>query len=1256
MSKACEGNVLVRVIEGLLTKQPTKHSVIAITADGKLTVAEACMLAIGVPMRPSPAAGVTEHMAVVLNGERLTRENDPRLTRPLHADDQLSVFPAPKDLGPGFFILLAISLASSIASYVLAPKLGPGDQPSDGDRRFGFDRVSRPAVRGEPIPVILGEKIGYAPVRVAAIPGEGADGNSTLRVLYVIAGHRCGRIGTRDSELSGGGVADADDLRPGRSGGNTIAGITLNDQPIENFPDARVSVRFGRSGQRPIPGFRDTEIVRDVGSGGTGTLLANTSGSDRGDSDWTEAVTYSTVDPAGVDALTLRFRFPQGLYALSDGGGYLEGRVLIRWQWRVRDVGGGTPGAWSATQSTDIRRIEQSPFVAAARVDKPLGGGGGWHASTGTGPAALDVRVQRVTRESDSASIAEDARFIEVIESRVDDNRYVDCALLAITLTAGEQLTSEPRVRVDVRGYDDCRIWDGVSSPSSPVWTRGWTNNPAWLLLAVLTDAKLRAAGTVQGDASIDLPALIAAGSRSDDLVLRQGSGSARRRRHTCNLVLIDSKPVQDVVRDIARTMWSIVQVSDKIRVLQDRPRTAPSDTFTDGSIAVSEGYSRLATTYTPSRGGTLSPNQVRVQFDNAALAVDGGDLAGGTDLITFPEAGDLWLGGEDAEPVNPVTVKLEGVTDPDEAADWAVYDMKSRRARDRQTVLEAASPIVNCQPLDRIDVASSVCGWGVASGRLMAGSTTSAVVLDRELVIEPDRSYTIDVIHDDDAIERSVLGLAPGVYVAGSVLPLEIVLSQSPADDGSAQYSVGYVGTGLVPRLVTEVRRAEGGGGGGGGESAGGLWQITCVPYDAAVYDATPADVEAVNVSTLGGDRRAPGPVTELRIASRLASGVANGASVVTLSWRQEPIDRQRTGSFRVYRRAVGGTFWQLVPGITAGLTGVDLTIADADIAFEFRVVAVSVLGSALSVNDDRHPTVSLVLGLGEAPPASPASATLTQGSGNLATLSWAAVAGASGYQILYGGSTGTGLPNDGAEDCLVLARVSGGTSTTLGGLVLPAGVSTRYWVRAVGGGGGGGAAGRLSLTAATVVLASPAAPTGESVKHTFVADLSAGTRGNATHSGGKISITDVEASGGEGSWTSAAVDTGSVTLTRLAIAIATENGAIDPTIAEISAPSDAMKLPSIEADQWGVASGSGASAVVGMLMPAFPDDAATWTTEVRTSSDGSSYTDWSVLSHGASIVASMRYYQVRCRLKVRDAARAYRPVLAGVTVVGTH
>ena len=1253
MSKACEGNVLVRVIEGLLTKQPTKHSVIAITADGKLTVAEACMLAIGVPMRPSPAAGVTEHMTVVLNGERLTRENDPRLLRPLHADDQLSVFPAPKELGAGFFILLAISLASSIASYVLAPKLGPGDQPSDGDRRFGFDRVSRPAVRGEPIPVILGEKIGYAPVRVAAIPGEGADGTSTLRVLYVIAGHRCGRIGTRDSELVGGGVADADDLRPGRSGvgGNTIAGITLNDQPIENFPDARVSVRFGRSGQRPIPGFRDTEIVRDVGSGGTGTLLANTSGSDRGDSDWTEAVTYSSVDPAGVDALTLRFRFPQGLYALSDGGGYLEGRVLIRWQWRVRDVGGGTPGAWSATQSTDIRRIEQSPFVAAARVDKPLAG---WHSSTGTGPAALDVRVQRVTRESDSASIAEDVRFIEVIESRVDDNRYVDCALLAITLTAGEQLTSEPRVRVDVRGYDDCRIWDGVSSPSSPVWTRGWTNNPAWLLLAVLTDPKLRAAGTVQGDASIDLPALIAAGSRSDDLVLRQGvggAGSLRRRRHTCNLVLIDAKPVQDVVRDIARTMWAIVQVSDKIRVLQDRPRTAPSDTFTDGSIAVSEGYSRLATTYTPSRGGVLSPNQVRVQFDNAALAVDGGDSAGGTDLITFPEAGDLWLGGEDAEPVNPVTVKLEGVTDPDEAADWAVYDMKSRRARDRQTVLEAASPIVNCQPLDRIDVASSVCGWGVASGRLMTGSTTSAVVLDRELVIEPDRSYTIDVIHDDDAIERSVLGLAPGVYAAGSVLPLEIVLAQSPADDGSAQYSVGYVGTGLVPRLVTEVRRAESGGGEVGG--GGGLWQITCVPYDAAVYDATPADVEAVNVSTLGGDRRAPGPVTELRIASRAASSAGGGGNVITLSWRQEPIDRQRTGSFRVYRRAVGGTFWQLVPGITAGLTGVDLTIADADIAFEFRVVAVSVLGSALSVNDERHPTVSLVLGLGEAAPPSPASATLTQGTGNLGTLSWAAVTGASGYQILYGGSPGTGKPNDGAEDCVVLARVNA-PATSLSGLTLPAGRLVRYWVRSIG---SGGAAGRLSLAAAMAEI-DPAAPLlGESVKHTFEADFGVGTFANALLSSGRVIIDDVFA--GDGEWVSDAIDTGALTLTRLALELGTRNAAIDQSLAEISADGDlgpAMRLPSIEADQWGVIVGSGDAAEVGMLMPPWPDDAVRVIVEVATSTDGTTFGDWVNLAHGASVSAAMRYYKVRLTLRVRDRIRAYRPGVSSLVIVATE
>lgn len=1252
-----------------------KHELVPISLDGALTVGEAAMLAIDVRVPPNVAGGVMEHCRVVLNGHQIERENDPALRAVLKPGDALHVFPVPGDLGPGFFILLAIALASSIASYVLAPKLGPGDQPTDGDRRFGFDRVSRPAARGEPIPMILGEKPGYGPVRVAAIPGEDAQGNGTLRILYVIAGHRVARIGTRDATLPGGGVADADNLRPGRTGSGTIAGITLNDQPIENYPSARVSVRFGRDAQRPIPGFRDSEVVRDVGAGGTGALLANTSGSDRGDSDWTEAVTYSTVTAGGVDALTLRFRFPQGLYALSSGGGYLEGRVLIRWQWRVRDVGGGTPGPWSATESTDVRRIEQGALTVSARITKPLAVGGGWHASAGTGPAALDVRVQRVTRESNSSSIAEQTRFFEVIESRVADNRYVNCALLAIELTAGEELTSEPRVRVDVKGYDDLRIWDGVSDPSTPTYTRGWSNDPADVLLGVLTDPALRGAGATLADTSIDVPSILEARTRNQELLLRP-DGVTRRRRHTCNLVVTDATPVQDLVLTIARTMWAIVQVADKIRVIQDKPRTTPAETFGDGTIAVAEGLPKIASTYTVTRGGVLAPNQVRVQFDNALLGVDGSDSAGGTDIVEFPADGELWLdpewpGGGGVEPVNPVTVKLEGVTDLDEALAFAIYEMKRRRSRDIQTVFEATTPMLSARVGERIDVASSVCGWGVVSGRLLSGSTAAAVRLDGRLIIEEARDYTIDVTHVDGTLERVPIGLAPGVYEPGSVIPLERPLSITPGETasgpvdsalvniaggdgggaGGAEYAIGYTGSGLVPRLVTGIRPID--------EDGNIRWQITCAAYDASVFDVTAADVEAVNVSTIGGDRTAPGPVRELKITSRELAGVGGvGGLVVQLSWRQEPIDRQRTASFRVYRRAIGGGYWQLVPGVTAGTTGVDLSIADRDIAWEFRVVAVSPLGSALSVESDRHPTVTLVFGLGEAPPAAPASATLTQDAGNLGTLSWAAAAGASAYQILYGGVSGTGLPNDGAEDCcVVLARVNA-PATSLGGLTLPTAQSTRFWVRSIG--PGGLTAGRLSSSARTAAISSPAAPLGESVKHTFTADFSGGGGGafsNAAYASSRVTITDVDA--GDGVWTSPEIDTGSVTQARLCAALLTKNAAVDLTLEDLAADGDvdpAMRIPSIEADQWGVVSGSGASAVTGMLMPPWPDDAVSVKIEVRTSIDGTTYGDWSTLAIGGSIVAVLRYYEVRITLKVRDVARAYRPAVSGLVVVATE
>ncbi len=87
---------------------------------------------------------------------------------------------------------------------------------------------------------------------------------------------------------------------------------------------------------------------------------------------------------------------------------------------------------------------------------------------------------------------------------------------------------------------------------------------------------------------------------------------------------------------------------------------------------------------------------------------------------------------------------------------------------------------------------------------------------------------------------------------------------------------------------------------------------------------------------------------------------------------------------------------------------------------------------------------------------------------------LSWAAVDGAAGHQVLFGGDTTT-MPNVGSEDCLVLGRV---TDPEITGLELPPGVACRFYVRSAGN------SGRLSFLSSTVEIAIPATPAGDSIE----------------------------------------------------------------------------------------------------------------------------------------------------------------------------
>ncbi len=1205
----------VSVLDDPLVKR--EHRMVLVTCDGR-SVERVTLELLGVVAAAECSetvhamGGVTEHAAAVLNGRSL-RPGSPEWKRPLLPSDVLAIARA----GPGdpatIIISLLITLAAAVVSSILAPRVASApEQPTD-TRRFAFAQSSRAAVKGEPMPTVFGEHARYGPVKCVAVAGDGDNGDSILKLAYCIAGHQVERIGTR---AFGSGAAD--NLAPG-TGTGKISGIFLNDQPIENFPSARISMRFGAAGQTAMPGFVDSEVPREVAAGSGGALLANTSGMPYTGGTATEAVTYTSVD--AVDALILRVTFPRGLFGIDSGSSQTVPRS-VTFRYRSRAYPAGSFGAWT---SKTVERRDQSILTVAPRLDNLPGGGS---------PARFEVQVQRVDPDSTDPAVADEMRLLEVIEVRYDHNLYVGCAMIGIILTASEQLSSEPRVSIAVRGYNKLRIWDGISDPETPTYATGYSNDPADIALALCTDPEVglvQLSDGVDPDSGVDVPALLECRPYNRELVPAPSRGaSATRPRFACNLVLIDQRPALEILGIVCGTMRARAIVADKVRVIQARPRAANAEVFTDGSIVRGTPEISASIAYTHTRDGLQVANQLTAQFANELID-------GHPDVVVYPEAGDLWLGGMDAEQLVSESVKLDGITDPDQAMAEIVYQMTRRRAISKAMTFRTTSPFLQCQPLDRIGVACSLAGWGVISGRLLAGSTTATLLLDRTLTIGESGAYSVLVKQLDGSVEISTLSIAPGVYPPGAAIVLDSELAGDPmgslGDAGQgAEYSIGLAGAGseLVPMVAAKMTPIPG----PGGTAAGGGWEITAVPYDERIFDAAPGDVVLRNYSTLGAERTAPGPVVGLVLRER----AIGGATGIELSWTQTPADRQHTASFRVYRRFVGSGYWQLVPGVHAGLTGVDLGTFPSDAGFDFTVVAVSPLGQSLSPYDPRVPIVSLRLGLSLDPPAPPTGLAITHVEGNSYLLTWDEMVGppaAASYQVIAGGDTGTGKPNDGCEDGYTLARVIG---TSLA-VELPAGVACRFYVRSVS------TSGRLSWTAATVAEASPAAPAGETIKNAYTADLSSeGTLTGATWDGGDARLEIDAPDAAPGVWESDPIDTGSVTNTTLALRLATANNAEDPLISGVT-----FGVPSIEADQW-------SGFTYGMLMPPYPDARIGVVAEVRTSTDGVTYTDYEPLPHGAEVQRMLRYYQVRVTLSRGTVGTPYSPALRGVSVVATH
>lgn len=1178
--------IRVHTYTDLLTR--SGHQLHAVDYVPGMTVA-AALHAAGVNMGTRPA--------VVLSGHPVRAEELELVqigpTQELHV--------ATKYAGVEVVVAIAVAVVGMAASYVMArmmaPTMGTGSSEANEERRYGFNRFSNDARAGDPIPVLYGSRR-YGGKVVARVPVESADGSGDSRLRILIC------LGWGPIQAIGNQTADFDDVPAAN-----LQGVYLNDQDVSTFQAVKVSGRLGTDNQAPMPGFDDTETLRDVGVGGT--ELRNTYGTEPTSGQVADAISMTTL--SAVDSVVVRVRFAAGLYSVN-ARSQIEARTAT---FRVRHR--LVAGSWSNWTNYPVTRAEQSEFFASPRVRF-------------SGTAVREVQVQRVTVEGAANDPARQDRMLwdSLVEAADTTNNYGGLAMLALEVTASEQVQSVPRISANVAGRK-VRTYTG-GGPGAPTFATAYSTNPAELALDLLTSTRY-GMGALYTDSRVDFDTWISWREYCAQMIVHPSGRQTQR--HEINVVLDTHRDGVEWLRQLAAGGRAVpVTVGGTWRWIVDRPQADPVEVFTDGSVAVDEAgkatlvYKRELTT-----GAVRRANRLVMQFEN-------GQQAGQADVVAWPAQGQLWLGGTSPEQVREQSGRLDGITDPDLAMAETVYRMKRLRYQGRTVRFTTTHPVVIVQPGDRFDLASSLAGYAVASGRCAETSGKDALVLDRTLQLAAGTGYTVRVYHNDNSVETRAIATS-GTVPAGGVLPMLPPLSTNPA---GAEYAVLQNTLELKPYICTRV---------GCDDSDSMSWTVEGIEYVAGVYDADPNAVPNLpQYSTLRDPNTAPGPVRDLRVFERLVPRVVIVAGVSTtqwlnqveLSWAQNPGDAENTATFRVFRRIVGTSAWVLVPEPSIGRRAAVLEISDLGRGYQFTVVAVSLFGATLSPYDPRLPIASLAINSQQGPPAAPTGLALTQVSGNNYRLSWNASTDAVEYQVLTGRHTDAQVKN-GAFDAYVMARTA---DTSISNLYLPSGRQCTFWVRAVG------VNQRMSDPAASVTLASPAVPAGRAVANTATPSLSgAGTRTNLTHAASptfngatqaaRLELTNPAS---EGTYEAPEVDLTTTADTVLAYRIGTANDTDD--VAVNTNPISATPGP--EADQWGLVT---AGKAVGMLFPPWPDSRLAYAVEYRVH-NGTTYGSWTAWPAFGNVQAVMQKYQVRVRM-ARGAA-PYRPALTSLETVASR
>ena len=699
----------------------------------------------------------------------------------------------------------------------------------------------------------------------------------------------------------------------------SIDDILINDNPIENYKDIDVFYRYGTNDQTPIAGFQDLHNLYPIDI----QLLKN--------SDYT----YTTYD-SDVEGFQIQLTCPAGIYQVNDDGNIKSWNVSYLVEYKST-----SSGDWISLGTYTINGKSQSAIRRIFRKDG----------------LTVDKYDIRITRTSDDSSLdpqkTGDLYLTSIDEIKTDNLSYPNTALLGIKALATEQLSgstpnftfvikgkkvSIPKVLTEEDGdevdwesyyYDptDEGMFKLFSDDSELYWdgsfTTKWSANPIWCLKDLLLNTRYGAGFYIESDNLNDAEllenALYCEGKVPD------GEGGYEK-RFRLDVVIDSPSSVPDILTQLCATFRAFAfNSTGGVSINIDKPSDMVQ-LFGMGNIiknSFQQSWKSKKENY----------NCIEVQFIDESLDYQ-------EETIAIQDDESLGAG----EPLRTKSIRLF-VKKKSYAIREGRYALWIAKYINRSIGFKAGIDAIATRCGQMAGISHDVPQWGF-SGRVLSGSTTTLVKLDRAVELETGKTYAINVRFSDDMIEESVIDEVAGSYTEVHIGPS---FTQEPKEFDV--YSFGE-----TEKVVKQFKLL------GISRGNNGEVNLSGVEYNEDIYDDSDIDIPENDYSASLTDLPV---VTDLVLSERIVKLKDSTIENVIDVWFNKPdITKYQIKKYwkaKVYISDNDGESW-----IYRGETIEDNFQIQGDIAdlttYLVAVVSVSIDGKENSIEASPQEEISIV------------------------------------------------------------------------------------------------------------------------------------------------------------------------------------------------------------------------------------------------------------------------------------------------------